>query len=117
MYRYLPLYEHDPKLPRVLLFRHGEHYGAIALTGKLVEGTYKQNAWDDTAETEHEIRYTGGELTDEVCNTIRTAWNASKFNERESSWGRLRWSNGRSITRFDKARRVAIVFESVSLCD
>lgn len=94
----------------------GEFGGGIARKGTVVEGTYKQCAYHDQWDEAHAIRY-DGELTPEVCEAIKSAWNKSRINAPESSWGKLRWSNGSSAIRVDVENRLLITSHSVSLCD
>lgn len=90
--------------------------GGIARKGECIEGTYRQNAYDDSWEESHAIRY-DGELTPEVCEAITKAWNNHPSNQPESSWGALRWSGGNYVERIDVEKRVLITSHCVRLCD
>lgn len=84
--------------------------------GKTVEGSYRQNAWDDTCEIAYPIEY-NGELTPEVCQAIMKAWNATIYAKPTSSWGALRWSAGNYANRVDVEKRMLITTSVTRLCD
>lgn len=101
----------------VAIFRTEDRMGgAIVRKGNVVEGSMRQNAWDDTWEESHEIRF-GGELTPAICAVIMAAWNRHPSNKPESGFGRLRWSAGSSAVRVDTDKRVLITSHAVRLCD
>lgn len=90
--------------------------GRIKKDGTYVEGSLKQFAWHDESLSEHEIIYEG-EITDDVEAAIRKAWYNAEENRAESSWGKLRWSAGRSIEEIDRQRKVVIALKCTRLSD
>lgn len=94
-----------------------ERIGSIARRGILVEGTHRMNAWDNTFHNAHDIRY-DGELTPEICQRIKKAWNASNAARPSSPSGAaLRWSGGSKAVRVDVENRKLIVEHTICLCD
>ena len=90
--------------------------GKISRKGVYVEGSLRQNAWDDTSNDEHAIRYDGA-LTAEVCQAIMKAWDGDRRNGSSSSYGQLRWSGGDRAMSVDVERRVLITQSVTRICD
>lgn len=91
--------------------------GIISKESTKVPGTYRQHSYHDSWEESYPITY-DGELTPEVCEAIKTAWqNWQNSIPRESSWGQLRWRSPSSFIRVDVETRAVIAFGSCNLCD
>lgn len=91
--------------------------GTFKKEGTMIEGTYRQHAWQDTWESAHPITY-DGELTPEVCAAIKAAF-TKYVNSLQpvSSWGRLRWPSLPTFVRVDVEKRCVITHEASNLCD
>ncbi len=89
-------------------------------TRKDVEGSFKQNSWDDSWQVSYDIQF-DGEITPEIASSIleiaRNNRKKLKLQERESSWGALRWSNADVISHVDCVNKKLIVNCSCNLCD
>lgn len=88
--------------------------GTIVKQGKHVKTM--QYDCSDVSYYEHEIKY-DGELTPEVCQAIKKAWDSQPLSKPESSWGMLRWSAGHYADKVDVERRVLITHSITRLCD
>lgn len=91
--------------------------GKISKTPTIIEGTYRQYGYHDAWEESYAIEY-DGELTPEVCEAIRIAWQAWQNSiPIENGWGNLRWRSPSSFIRVDIPTRKVISHGSVNLCD
>ena len=84
---------------------------------KMIEGTHRMEAYQDTWQDSVDIEY-DGELTPAVTSAICEAWkNAGKLGTNQSSYGALRWSNADTILGVDIVKRQLRLGCSVNLCD
>src|SRR5574343_868591 len=72
-----------------------------------VDVKYEQHAWNDYSEWS--CPFVGEGTDEEFAQAIRTP--------AQSSYGKLRWSNGRSLVSVDRVNKLVRMSESVSLCD
>ena len=86
-------------------------------TRKRVEGSLRMESYQDVWKDSIDIEY-NGELTAEVCNAIKVAFEKSKFlGKPSSSYGALRWSNGDRVVGVDTVKRQLIIESAVGICD
>lgn len=91
--------------------------GRIDKKGKVVENTFRQGAWEDTWEEEHQIKG-DVDLTDpRVIEAIQWAWNNDPSNQSGSLYGALRAPSANRFLRVDAERRVMITAAGCRLCD
>jgi len=89
----------------------------LVSTRKMIEGTHRMEAYQDTWQDSVDIEY-DGELTPAVTLAICEAWkNAGKLGTNQSGYGALRWSNADNIVGVDIEKRQLILSCSVSICD
>ena len=94
-------------------------FGGKLLVGtrKMIEGTHRMEAYQDTWQDSVDISY-DGELTPTVCRAICEAWEKSgRLGTNQSGYGALRWSNADTILGVDVVRRQLRLGCSVSLAD
>lgn len=84
---------------------------------KFVEGSHKQNAWDDTSDYEVPVIVIPGASVEDALRDAAEIFRKSEAAQPESGWGRLRWSGGCSIVALDPIKQVLVVRESIRLCD
>jgi len=87
-------------------------------SGKMVPGSLRQAGWSDNYEESFDIEY-DGELTDEVCDAIITAFKGSSLHQSRdgSSWGALRWPLRDGEITVNRETRQLIVERGTGLCD
>jgi hypothetical protein len=91
--------------------------GRITRKGTLIEGSYRQNAYDDVWQEAHAI-HGDVDLTDpKVVEAIQKAWNNHPSNQPTSLYGNLRAAGGNYFNRIDPEARVLITTNSCRLCD
>jgi len=89
----------------------------LVKTRKMIEGTHRMEAYQDTWQDSVDIEY-DGELTPAVTSAICEAWrSAGKLGMNQSGYGALRWSNADTIVGVDIEKRQLILGCSVSICD
>jgi hypothetical protein len=94
-------------------------FGGKLLVGtrKMIEGTHRMEAYQDTWQDSVDIEY-DGELTPEVTLAICEAWkNSGRLGTNQSGYGALRWSNADTILGVDIVKRQLRLGCSVSICD
>ena len=72
-----------------------------------IDSVYQQHAWNDYYEWS--CPFTGDGTDEEFKMAVRSP--------AQSSYGKLRWSNGRSVVSIDRINKLIRMSESVSLCD
>ena len=91
--------------------------GFISKRGKMVEGSLRQHAWQDTYEMAYPIRY-DGEFTPTVIAAIKVAWEKYERSlPQVSSYGALRWPGPSNFVRVDVENKQVIIAESTMLAD
>ena len=91
--------------------------GRIEKKGKEVPGTYRQGAWEDTWEEEHQIKGDVDLTNPAVIRAIQQAWDTHPSNQSGSLYGALRAPMHNSFVRVDVERRVLITRNGCRLCD
>ena len=94
-------------------------FGGKLLVGtrKMIEGTHRMEAYQDTWQDSVDIEY-DGELTPAITSAICEAWkNSGRLGTNQSGYGALRWSNADNIVGVDIEKRQLILSCSVSICD
>lgn len=72
-----------------------------------VDSVAQQHAWNDYYEWS--CPFTGDGTDEEFAKALRTP--------AQSSYGKLRWSNGRNLVSVDRVNKLVRMSESISLCD
>ena len=94
-------------------------FGGKLLVGtrKMIEGTHRMEAYQDTWQDSVDIEY-DGELTPAVTLAICEAWkNSGRLGTNQRGYGALRWSNADTILGVDIVKRQLRLGCSVSICD
>ena len=85
---------------------------------KVVPGTYRQHAYQDTWQDSMDIEFAGDLNDPAVQEAIKQAFYKSQScQQAESSYGRLRWNSGDSVNRIDVAQKQLVIDCGCSLCD
>jgi hypothetical protein len=91
--------------------------GTITREGTFIEGSLKQDSWMDRWLVAHEINY-DGELTDEICERIKKAFNDHVSNKwKYPGIAMLRTPQRPEVKHVDREKRVLVVEHSTMLCD
>ena len=85
---------------------------------KSVEGSYRQHAYQDTWQDSMDIQFDGDLSDPKVQAAITQAfYNSQSCQQSESSWGRLRWNSGDSVSHIDVAKKQLILNCGCSIAD